>query len=417
MRSYLALTLVLAISFIGNSCSEQDIDTLTPDTFKTHIEGFAQKGPFISGSSVTVFDLDQDLSPSGKTYFSQISDNRGSFELNDIELSSNLVFLKADGFYFNEITGKESDAQISLLALSDITNQENININILTTLEKARVEYLVANGQTFSESKEQAQNEILSAFGIQKNELVLSEELDISRNSDDNAILLAISSIVQGFRTESQLTELIFNLGNDLKEDGILSDELGAELLNHAVYLDGNAISNHLHERYQEIDSISQIPSVNEFIDQFIQNSGFQLTRKLIDYPEMGKYGKNILAFSDSVYTAGSNTVFSIAASINEEVELKVKLLSLSSDTVIIPPKEHFEPDTIINHAKWYYALGSDENWLISKYDGTNNSQVFTAIKQGSCDVDVVFERGYFLIEYYEMNMDTPAKKKIIRVE
>jgi uncharacterized lipoprotein YajG len=38
-----------------------------------NIIGYAQKGPFINGSSVTVYDLQSDLSPTGKSFNSQIS--------------------------------------------------------------------------------------------------------------------------------------------------------------------------------------------------------------------------------------------------------------------------------------------------------------------------------------------------------
>jgi len=106
------------------------------------VTGYAQKGPFINGSSVTAYDLQSNLAPTGKSYNTQITDYKGAFELEDIPLSSNYVSLKADGFYFNEVTGKQSSAQITLYALSDISDKTNININLLTHLEKARVEYL-----------------------------------------------------------------------------------------------------------------------------------------------------------------------------------------------------------------------------------------------------------------------------------
>src|SRR5664279_2594409 len=79
-----------------------------------NVIGYAQKGPFINGSSVTVYDLQSDLSPTGKSYNAQITDDKGSFELNAITLSSNYINLRADGFYFNEISGLKSAAQITL---------------------------------------------------------------------------------------------------------------------------------------------------------------------------------------------------------------------------------------------------------------------------------------------------------------
>src|SRR5690606_23617658 len=142
--------------------------------------------------------------PTGKSYNVQITDNKGTFELNNVSLSSAYINLRADGFYFNEVSGKQSDAQITLYALSDVTGKSELNVNILTHLEKSRVEYLMKSGQSFVESKTQAQKEILAIFNIEKSDIQSSENLNISKPGDDNAILLAISAILQGHRSESE---------------------------------------------------------------------------------------------------------------------------------------------------------------------------------------------------------------------
>ena len=211
------------------------IDKIDSILFKTAdlstgitIKGYAQKGPFINGSAITVFDLQANLSPSGKSFSEQITDNKGTFELDNIELSSNFVSIRADGYYFNEVSGKQSTSQITLYALSDISNQKSLNINILTHLEKARVEYLMKAGKTFSVSKAQAQKEILAIFNIESSTIKVSESLNINEQGDANGILLAISSLIQGFRTESEMTELLSNISTDIKTDGILNNADGA---------------------------------------------------------------------------------------------------------------------------------------------------------------------------------------------
>ena len=167
-----------------------------------NITGYVQKGPFINGTSVTVYDLQSDILPTGKSFNTQITDNTGTFQLSDIPLSTNYVDIRADGFYFNEILGSQSVAQITLYAICDISNKSAVNINVLTTLEKPRVEYLIKNGKSFTEAKAQAQKEVLAIFNIQKNDNTSSENLNISESGSDNGILLAISAIMQGFRSE-----------------------------------------------------------------------------------------------------------------------------------------------------------------------------------------------------------------------
>ena len=130
------------------------------------LNGYVQKGPYLNGTAVTIFELSSDLSPTGKNFTTQILDNKGTFELKNVELTSNYVILEADGFYFNEVKNINSSAQLTLFALSDLTNKISLNINVLSSLEKSRVEYLISNGIDFSSAKKQAQSEILSILGV-----------------------------------------------------------------------------------------------------------------------------------------------------------------------------------------------------------------------------------------------------------
>ncbi|MBW3545986.1 MAG: hypothetical protein KY428_10380, partial [Bacteroidetes bacterium] len=190
----LKLLLILLLTGALFSCEKEDTNIIIKDK----IEGFVQKGPFINGTSITISELNQKLMPTGRSFNTQIVDNKGSFQLNNVSLSSQFVELKADGFYFNEVSGNSSAAPLTLYALSDLSDKSSINVNVLSYLEKARVEYLIANGSKFPDAKKQAQREILAVFNIQKEDISQSETLDISQTGDDNAILLAVSVILQG---------------------------------------------------------------------------------------------------------------------------------------------------------------------------------------------------------------------------
>jgi hypothetical protein len=373
--------------------------------------GYAQKGPFLNGSSVTVYDLQSDLSPTGKSYNSQITDNKGTFQLSNISLSSNYIRIRADGFYYNEISGQQSATQITLYALSDITGKSDINVNILTDLEKSRVEYLMKNGKSFADSKIQAQKEILAIFNIEKSDIKTSENLNISESGDDNGILLAISSILQGYRSESEMTELLSNISNDLKEDGILnSGTLGSDLINHAIILDTTSIKNNLAKRYSDIGATVSIPEFGKYIANFISKTKFEVTEYIISYPNNGINGDNILSLSKTTYNGGLDIPHSLAAQLAGGTALKIKLTSLTTIS---------EPDTSksinVNKAVWYYGYGSSINWSISVFDNTNFTQTFTAIESDkSCDLRMYFEKGSFLIEYFEMNSTLPTRSKTI---
>lgn len=387
------LVLVSGMLLLLLSCSNDDDDS---SATIQNVIGCVQKGPFINGSSVTVYDLQSNLSPTGKSYNAQITDNKGTFQLNNIALSSNYIGLRADGFYFNEISGQQSATQITLYALSDITGKSDININILTHLEKSRVEYLIKNGKSFAESKIQAQKEILAIFNIDKSNIKTSENLNISEGGDDNGILLAISSILQGYRSESEMTELLSNISNDIKEDGTLnSDTLGSALINHAIILDTTSIKNNLAKRYNDIGAKASIPEFGKYIANFISKTTYKITGSIISYPKTGLYGINILSLNDTIYTTGDCC---LAANLLKGSSLKVIITALNSGGI------------------WYYLHGTGNNWAITAFTG--KSQTFTAINSGtSCDLHMInFAPGRYLIEYYEMNSTIPSRKKIIKI-
>ncbi len=397
MKKIILLSLIIA--FLFSNCSRED--DLKPVILKESISGLVQKGPFINGTGIMINELDELLSQTGKTYNTQIANNQGSFELRNVQLVSNYVSLRADGFYYNEILGKQSTAQITLYALSDISDKSTVNVNILSHLEKPRIEYLVSQGSGFSEAKIQAQSDVLNIFGFSLPEVQASELLDISKAGENNGILLASSLILHGFRTEGELTELLANISNDIKETGILGNSgSGSQLINHALYLDTTSIRNNLIKRYSEIGVEAEIPNFERYLKNFIENTDFEVTESLIEYPVDGLYGQNILDPAKTSYDpeAQDMTQYSLAANLARGTSLKIKITALKG-------------------GYWYYDQFSSKNWNITQFDISNKSQYFTAINSDeSCDLRMLFDPGEFLIEYFEMNSDEPTRTKIITV-
>jgi hypothetical protein len=412
----------------GGILTKFSVDKIDSILFKTSdistgrtIKGYAQKGPFINGSSITVFDLHANLVPSGRSFSGQIIDNKGSFELNNIELSSNDVSIRTDGFYFNEVLGKQSNSQITLYALADISNKSNININLLTHLEKSRIEYLIKAGKSFSEAKAQAQKEILAIFNIERNNIQASECLNIIEQGEDNAILLAISTILQGLRTESEMTELLSNISTDIKTDGILNNSaLGSALINQAVALDTVDIKNNLIKRYNEIGATTSVPFFGKYIANFIKNTPFEITQSLITYPEKGLYGDNILSLTQTNYKASTGGILnnlSMNVHLLRGSALKIQITSLDYDTIYYLPPDPIvgSPGAVYLSGKWGYTMGTGSNWLIDNFDINKMTQIFTALESDkTCDLQISFERGTYLIEYFEMNATEPTRKKTI---
>jgi len=360
----LKLIPIVVISLMIFSCEKDNV----PDLNFEKVHGFVQKGPYLNGTAITIAELTSDLTPTGKNFTSQILDNKGTFEIKNVDLTSQYVELKADGFYFNEVKNSNSSAQLTLFALSDLSNRSNLNVNILSHLEKNRVDYLISQGESFSDAKKMAQGEILSVFEINEEEIIESEQLDITKSGDDNAILLAVSVMLQGYLSVSDLSELLANISTDIREDGQLnSQSLGSTLINNAKAIKLETIRNNLESRYAELGLNITIPDFEKYVNQFINLTDFEFTG-FIEYPETGKHGLNILDKGKTEYTTGT---YSMKAVLPEGTSLKVKICGQN----------------------WFFpAFQENTGWEYSDWNNTDNSRIFSSTKSGEIDFEILFE-------------------------
>ena len=191
------------------------------------LSGQVQKGPFTNGTSITISELENSLTPTGKNFNTNIQSNTGSFSVENVQLISPYVEARASGFYFNEVTNQISSAQLSLNALSNLQGKTSININILSHLEYLRIKNLISgnNPLSFTVAKNQALTEVLGIFDFSKSGVSDAELLDITQSGDGNAKLLAISSIMLQDRTVGQFSELLANISTDIASDGVLNND------------------------------------------------------------------------------------------------------------------------------------------------------------------------------------------------
>jgi len=191
---------------------------------KSKITGVSQKGPFVKGSSATLYELNDEFAQTGRSFRDIIADDYGKFEIKNVELASPYAMLEADGFYRNEVTGKTSTAPIKLYAIADIREKDNVNVNLLTHLEYYRVLNLVEGGKSVAEAKKQAQKEILAVFGI-SGEFENSEDMSIFGATEGDAALLAISILLQGDLSEGDFSQRLTDFAQDLKLSGAWGNE------------------------------------------------------------------------------------------------------------------------------------------------------------------------------------------------
>lgn len=256
----------IATAFTLASCSSEGDGPEGPRS--QQILGHIEKGPFVQGSEVTLTDLNKDLSQSGKSYTTNTTSDLGSFDFGQtLDLSSGLVELKTSGYFYNECTGSLSNSQITLKAIANTDGAANLNVNLLTHLEYARVKYLVKSGKSFKQAKEQAESEILKSFAI--TDKIASPEKVSLIDCDKNAnILLAISSIMLYDKSEAEFSEFIAKFSNDIEKDGTIDNsQLKETIKKGQENCHPSQIKKKMEEYYQSKGSNVAIGNFSQFID------------------------------------------------------------------------------------------------------------------------------------------------------
>ena len=217
----------------GEDAGMTQSDTTVNDSEKVAISldslaGYTQKGPFLKGSTVYLYELSdgRTLKQTNGNFTSKITRDDGHYKFTARDLVSQYAMLVVDGFYRNEVTGEKSDASLRLTALTDMRKRSSANVNLLTHLEFDRVYQLVTRGDstgkklTVKQAKRQAQKEILKQFHIELDSTTDAEDMDVFGSSDADAALLAVSILLQGDSGTTDLSVLLTEISNDIAEFG-----------------------------------------------------------------------------------------------------------------------------------------------------------------------------------------------------
>ncbi|MCF8363790.1 MAG: hypothetical protein K9G70_14325 [Prolixibacteraceae bacterium] len=370
-----------------------------------------QKGPFVQGSSITIDELNQTLTQTGKIFTTLTNTDAGNFSIDNMELNSGMVQITATGYSFCEIYGEPLTGTITLQALADLSISDTVNVNVITHLCKGRVETLMANGNSFVAARDSAMAEIYSFMGSDEALTCAPCDLDISNDSDDNAMLLAFSLMLQRFtylgyerpQLSAEVSELLSKLSEDFKPDGEINDQsLIDTLIYNISQLNLRDVRSNVENKYIDLEGDATIPEFEKNIISFQKKHSNGLCT-FIEYPEMASPKPewapeakipNLLAITDSVIDI--NQVYSLAAIIPLDATLTIKF---------------------INTGKTVYSLDYPQGW--ESINDFPNGFILNAQKQNtliSTMIDFYDNEGQVTIEYYE-NGDVLTHSKKIRLE
>ncbi len=251
----------------GGSVEDQEVIAISDKT----VSGVSQKGPFVNGSSVTVQELDgKILAQTGISYEGKIKNDMGEFSVKVAKLASQYALLKANGFYRNEVSGEKSKSQVTLYALTDLSNRNEVNVNLLTHLEYERSLYLASvDSMPVADAKKQAEKEVLASFGIDGN-FANSEDLSIFGKGDENAALLAISILMQGDLSEADFSERLADYAADIETDGKWDDtKTAAEIADWGAAKSLGQSLSYIRTKITDWGLSAEVPAFEKYVDNY----------------------------------------------------------------------------------------------------------------------------------------------------
>ena len=248
-----ALSIAVATVFMAG-CSDVDVaggasgDAGVVAIKDREIAGVTQKGPFLTGSAVIVQELNgETLSQTGKSFRTKVKSDLGDFVLGGVSLVSPYALLEVNGYYLNEVSWEKSKGKVELYALTDLSDRNHVNVNILTHLTVDRILTLIRReGKSFAEAKKQAEKEVLKSFAI-AGDIGNSEDLDLFEDKNGSA-LLAVSVLMQGERTVAAFSELLSKAAIAFADGGTWNGPEKAEVADWAFQTDDEYWNEFLEE-------------------------------------------------------------------------------------------------------------------------------------------------------------------------
>ncbi len=373
-------------------------------TIITEINGSVFKGSFLRGSLLNFYELDSNLYQTGRSFNSTIKDDYGNFTLKAQNLAGKLVRVVGDGFYWNEVLNENSSSRITLTALCKIDSNETVNVNVLTQLERPRVEYLYnTKGLSFDSAKSQAVKEVLKAFGFENTGIKRAEKVEVVGVGDESKILLAISTLMQGYRTESEVSQILSDFAEDLEKDGILTDAtIGNDLETHLYYTDTSAVLNNFKVKYRKLYNTDIVNSIDmRFVKHFQNNTTFSKDKDLFEFPEYEKNGtyKNILSPLNSIFTTNS---YGVTANVTRRgMQIKIEILKEDGSSV---------------GCTFGFPQGMEVGWTLARPNCI--MPTYTSNGQTLQDAWTMFgSKQRYRVNIYEKGLTTPTRFKIITYE
>ena len=343
ISKYITVLCLGILAFV--SCEEEPIvEPDGPSSNKyAHIEGYVQKGQLVKGSQVTAFVLDQELKATGKSYPANISDDLGAFAV-DIKVEEPFLELRAEGYYFNEVTGEVSESPIYLEAMGN-QQSTNLNINLFTTITKPRIKKLLAEDKGWATSTLTAQEELLTALGIEDTTEDFTD-IDITGTDKSDALLLAFACIIQQNRSISEIVTLIQNAASEFEDEGKLTGKTVNAILANRSDVDPFDVAHNIAEYYSDKSITGKsLPAFYKYLDEKYNKDFVIATGPMMDVSPETSMNYGAIESSCDIL---ADIEFDVECADEDVTVIKKQIIgSLYNVSIAVPENTRFEERTV----------------------------------------------------------------------
>ena len=233
----------------SNGNSSSSVSKARQEGLSKTVYGLAQNGPYADSSIVKLTALDESTLESTEQVFTGIVDGGfGGYSVKAESLKSNIARVSVTGKYLEAKSGRLSEKELTLYALTDLNVHDSVNVNLFTTLEYERVRELVKNKKlSFADAKKQARNELLDAFHVaikdeKGNDVNFDDPEKWSvygirdiENRDEDKVLMGLTAVFSAFN-ENYVESLIKTIAEDFAKDGKWDDDSTRKSVANAAY-------------------------------------------------------------------------------------------------------------------------------------------------------------------------------------
>lgn len=272
------------------------------------VSGYAQKGPFVDGTTVNIYGLDDKLEETKVKFSGKTSGDSGHFSIKDITLDNQYALIEVSGFFENLMTWKAtSGTRTKLHAIVDLSagKSVNANVNLFTELEYERVKQLVLNEKyNVPAAKKHATAEILGLFDVKGSKDLTVTSVSLADTGSAGASLYAFAVMMIADLSTSKFGNRLDDFNEDFAQDASWDD---AEMrANVADFLSTYAGADSVRTRAKALKVSNKLPDFEKILREFWTNElglgkctdSMETTIKKVSNKESEQYGSGFACTS-----------------------------------------------------------------------------------------------------------------------